>query len=189
MATSTRHRFLPADPEIFSYDSDGNLTSDGRWTNAWNGENRLIKMETRNDLASSVPDLTLEFKYDSQGRRFKKTVISNSVSTVTYFLYDGWNLIAELDSSLDPIRTYTWGSDLSGTLQGAGGVGGLLAIQDSSDVFYASYDGNGNLTALVDSSDGSIQAQYEYDPFGNILRMTGDYAQRESLQVQHQVPG
>jgi hypothetical protein len=26
------------------YDLDGNLLSDGRWTYAWNGENRLVKM-------------------------------------------------------------------------------------------------------------------------------------------------
>ena len=26
------------------YDLDGNLRSDGRWTYAWNGENRLVKM-------------------------------------------------------------------------------------------------------------------------------------------------
>jgi hypothetical protein len=26
------------------------------------------------------------------------------------------------------LKTYTWGRDLSGSLQGAGGVGGLLAI-------------------------------------------------------------
>ena len=46
----TRHRFVPADPESFTYDPDGNLTSDGRWTNMWNGENRLVTMETRSDL-------------------------------------------------------------------------------------------------------------------------------------------
>ena len=141
-------------------------------------------MKTKDGLVSSVPAVSMYFEYDSQGRRFKKTVISNSVSTTTYFLYDGWNLIAELDSNLNPIRTYTWGSDISGSMQGAGGVGGLLAIQDSSssDVLYASYDGNGNLTALIDSSDGSIQAQYEYDPFGNILRMTGDYAEQNPFR-------
>ena len=47
---------------------------------------------------------------------------------------------------------------------------GLLAIQDSSDTYYASYDGNGNVTALVDASDGSVTAVYEHDPFGNSPR-------------------
>ncbi len=41
-------------------------------------------------------------------------------------VYDNWNLIAELDAlnSMRATRTYTWGPDLSGTLDGAGGVGG-----------------------------------------------------------------
>ena len=36
-------------------------------------------------------------------------------------------------------RSYTWGMDLSGSMQGAGGVGGLLAIHEAS--------GNGSVKA------------------------------------------
>ena len=58
------------------------------------------------------------------------------------YVYAGWNMIAELDASdLSPIRTYVWGLDISGSLQGAGGVGGLLAILDGSDVYAPAYDG------------------------------------------------
>ena len=173
-----------ADPESFTYDPDGNLTSDGRWTNTWNGENRLVKMETRGDLASSVPDVTLEFAYDSQGRRFRKSVVSNSVTNVTYFVYDGWNLVAELDDDLDPIRTYAWGLDVSGSLQGAGGVGGLLAITDASgtNTLYPTFEGNGNVMALVDAADGSVGAVYEYGPFGRTLRSTGPAADENPLR-------
>ena len=76
-------------------------------------------METRSGLSSSVRDLTVEFGYDSQGRRFKKTVTSNAVSSTTYFLYDGWNLVAEFAHQSTPPHTHTtsyvWGSDLSGS--------------------------------------------------------------------------
>jgi len=41
-----RELFLPHSPESFGYDLDGNLTSDGRWTYSYDGENRLIVMET-----------------------------------------------------------------------------------------------------------------------------------------------
>jgi len=34
------YRFLPRNREIFSYDFDGNLLSDGRWTMTWDAENR-----------------------------------------------------------------------------------------------------------------------------------------------------
>ena len=41
-----------------------------------------------------------------------------------FFVYDGWNLIAEINQ-LDTIETkYVWGLDLSQTMQGAGGVPG-----------------------------------------------------------------
>src|SRR4051794_32294648 len=62
-----------------------------------------------------------------------------------------------------PRRTNLWGPDLSGTSQGAGGVGGLIAVREFSldfqPTYFCAYDGNGNIVALVDSSDGTIGAQ------------------------------
>jgi len=49
------------------------------------------------------------------------------------FAYDGWNLVSELNGTNNAvIRAYMWGSDVSGTMRGAGGVGGLLAISSQS---------------------------------------------------------
>ena len=33
--------FLPRTPEVFTYDQDGNQTSDGHWMYTWDAENRL----------------------------------------------------------------------------------------------------------------------------------------------------
>ncbi len=41
--------------------------------------------------------------------------------------------------------------------------------------YYPQYDGAGNLIGLIDDT-GSIAATYEYDPFGNIIRVSGSYA-------------
>jgi len=126
--------------------------------------------------------LQLEFVYYSQGRRVKKTVSTwNGSSFVqageTLSLYDGWNLLAEIDSSSQSvIRSYTWGMDLSGGMLGAGGFGGLLSVEKGADVFLPSYDHNGNITAYSDAS-GSVVAEFEYDPFGRLLRETGDHTQ------------
>ena len=49
------------------------------------------------------------------------------MQTCRRFVYDGWNVVLVLDGSSNLKRKYTWGLDLSGTLQGAGGIGGLLA--------------------------------------------------------------
>lgn len=176
--------FLAATPEDFSHDEDGNLLSDGRWTCTWNAENRLIGMETvAGAVSAGTPKQKLTFSYDAQGRRFRKEVYdwdaavsAYQLSSRTLFVYDGWNLIAELDDSGAPARTFTWGVDLSGTLQGAGGVGGLLAILDlqSSIFHYPAYDGNGNVMALADET-GSIIGHYGYGPFGEPLRVSGEY--------------
>jgi RHS repeat-associated protein len=69
--------------------------------------------------------------------------------------------------------------NLSGTSQGAGGVGGLLEISyygsSTTDCFPA-YDGNGNVMACINAADGAGVAQLDYDPFLGIIRATGPMA-------------
>jgi YD repeat-containing protein len=58
--------FVPQTAEIFLYDLDGNLTVNGRWTNSWNGEKRLIGMVCQTNAASGSKR-RLTFGYDYQG--------------------------------------------------------------------------------------------------------------------------
>jgi RHS repeat-associated protein len=44
-------------------------------------------------------------------------------------------------------------------------------------VYFPVYDGNGNVMGYVRASDGGMVAQYEYGPFGELLRATGPLAQ------------
>ncbi|WP_038167727.1 RHS repeat-associated core domain-containing protein, partial [Verrucomicrobium sp. BvORR106] len=111
--------------------------------------------------------------------------------TDTRFVYDGWNLVAEVGylgtapdappaTSVAPRpflrRTYLWGQDLSGSLQGAGGVGGLLAITRHehgavpSKDYWVTGDLNGNVIGLT--TENGLRAFYEYDPFGKPLRVS-----------------
>jgi RHS repeat-associated protein len=121
----------------------------------------------------------LQFVYDWQGRRIQKKSVSNwngSSYVAQYtnrFHYDGWNLIAELNGANNAlIRSYIWGSDLSGSIQGAAGVGGLLTVKPASgDSLFAAYDGNGNVSGLVDATTGTNAAQYVYGPFGEMLQI------------------
>ena len=46
---------------------------------------------------------------------------------------------------------------------------------DTGAYFYA-YDGNGNVAGLVSAGKGTTSAQYEYGPFGELLRATGPMA-------------
>jgi len=192
-ATNTGNVYLPQTPETSTHDADGNLTQDGHWDYTWDGENRLIAMQTRTAVTNSgVPNQRLEFSYDPQSRRISKTV-SNRVSGVWNlvsahrFLYDGWNLLAILNPQLSIVQSFAWGLDLSGSLQGAGGVGGLLWVSEISNgqisnSHAACYDGNGNVTALVNFSDASVTARYEYGPFGEPLRQTGVMAEANAFR-------
>ena len=160
-------------PQSFAYDNDGNTTNDGIWTYTWNGENRLIKMEK-----SGVTKL--EFAYDYIGRRTEKKVyswVNNawSLASTEKYVYNGWNVIAVYDGNNALQKSYLWGIDLSGSLQGAGGVGGLLAENDNSTSYYPCYDGNGNVRAYVDNTGTSV-ADYEYGPFGQITPKSGSKA-------------
>jgi RHS repeat-associated protein len=175
--TTIGNIYLPKTQEMFAYDADGNLTNDGRWMFTWDAENRPISM-----LSSNVVDgakKKLDFVYDWRGRRRSKVVSTWSGSAfnptaTNRFVYDDWNLIAELDPTNNLIRSYVWGLDLSATMWEAGGVGGLLAVNIATNgVHFAVYDSAGNVSALVSGTNGAISAQYEYGAFGELTRASG----------------
>src|ERR1019366_6092991 len=97
------------------------------------------------------------------------------------YLYDGMRVIQERDTNNTPLVSYTRGLDLSGSLQGAGGIGGLLARSSgyssgawTSHAYYHA-DGNGNIDCLIDGSQSTV-ATYRYDPFGNTVSQSGTLA-------------
>ena len=167
-----------------SYDLDGNATSyplpaiaGANATMVWDAENRLI--EVKNGAVTAAT-----YQYDYLGRRISKTV----GAVTTSYIYDGWNLIADYqiqNSQFTLHHSYTWGMDLSGSMQGAGGVGGLLSVNDTAASYYPIYDGNGNVSEYLDTS-GVVQAHYEYDAFGNTIVSNGakvaDFSHRFSTK-------
>jgi len=176
--------FVPKTAEVFGYDADGNLTNDGRWSYTWDAENRITSF-TRNSAAPVGSRVKLDCQYDSKSRRTQKIVSTWNGSTyvaqsTNKFVYDGWNLIAILDSNSSLLASFQWGIDASGTLQGAGGVGGLLSMTvhqgTNAGTYLYCYDGNHNVTTLVNATNGAVAAQYEYDVFGRPLRATGPLA-------------
>lgn len=179
----TGNVYVAKQPEVFSYDADGNLTNDGRWAYIWDGENRLVTMTVNTNVG---PQYQLTFGYDYQGRRVQKIVATNSVALSTNkFLYDGWNLVAETKPDNSKIRTYMWGNDLSGSLQGAGGVGGLLEVSyygSSTTNCFPAFDGNGNVAALINAADGTVAANYDYAAFGEPIRVTGVMAKNNPFR-------
>ena len=148
-------------------DADGNLISFGAWGYGWDAENRLTSV-----TSNGVP--VLSNSYDYRHRRVRKA----TPAAVRDMVYDGWNLIQEsvvFTNGTASISHNYWGLDLSGSLQGAGGVGGLLAVKIGGQIYIPFYDNNGNISEYVDTL-GNIRAHYEYSPFGETVAQTGDLA-------------
>jgi len=162
----------------YSYDLNGNLLSDGNRNFAYDDENELTNVWVANAWQSV-------FVYDGKLRRRIESDYTWQNGTwletnEIHFIYDGNVVIQERDANNLPKETYTRGNDLSGTLQGAGGIGGLLARTDSGllnagSMFAQAYyhaDGNGNVTCLIYTNQ-QIAAKYLYDPYANTLAMSG----------------
>jgi RHS repeat-associated protein len=171
--------------QSFTYDADGNLTGDGVWSYQYDAENRLVRMETTTAAENAgLTHWVLEFKYDYMGRRVQKRTnnVTEDTDVYTGFAYDGWNAVAEFSVSSPTsatshtwgtmLRSFTWGLDVAGSLDAAGGVGALVQIVDHANgrTYFPTYDGSGDVAALVDQADGALAAIYEYSPFGEPLR-------------------
>ena len=149
-------------------DTDGNMISYNDWTFSWDAENRLV--------GASNGATVLSFTYDYISRRVSKTASGQT----RQFQYDGWNMIAEHAGS--STNYYVWGLDLSGSLQGAGGVGGLLADVKNGATYYPCSDANGNITDYLQfqvsnfTFQVSTVAHFEYSPFGQVTFQSGEMA-------------
>ncbi|MBI4658078.1 MAG: hypothetical protein HY735_04370 [Verrucomicrobia bacterium] len=89
----------------FTHDADGNLLTDGTWSNTWDGENRLTKIEAKSGVPAGAKRKG-EYEYDYLGRRVAKKVYFWDSGSGSYvlgmqrrFVYDGWNVLVELDGS------------------------------------------------------------------------------------------
>jgi RHS repeat-associated protein len=178
--------FVPKTPEVPIYDLDGNLTQDGRWTYYWDGENRLVGLTALGSIPASARKKVL-FSYDEQHRRIQTLVYDVNPQSGGYEatpskairgVYDGATLIAETTLNNMAVREYLWGSDLSNSISDAGGISGLVAEVDATSgvSYFPTFDGNGNLVRLVDTSSALVVGSYEYNVFGELMRLTGDAA-------------
>ncbi|MBN1492148.1 MAG: RHS repeat-associated core domain-containing protein, partial [Phycisphaerae bacterium] len=99
----------------------------------------------------------------------------------------GWNVVLVLDANNDTQRKYTWGLDLSGTVHAAGGIGGLLAVEETatqgSPAYWYSYDGNGNVGQVIAADGQSAVAKYEYGPYGNLIASSGTYVDANPFRL------
>jgi len=57
-----------------------------------------------------------------------------------------------------------------------------LGSETEAAIYFPAFDGNGNVTTLVNSDNGAVEAKYDYSPFGKVLTMTGSYAETNPMR-------
>jgi hypothetical protein len=146
-------------------------------TNKSYGQNRRTVIESRAWVAPAARRRE-QWTHLPDGRWVERIVSTNNGAAydpafTNRYVWDGQVLLAVLDDGNNLVLSFLRGLDLSGTLEGAGGVGGLLWLNSGANgAHFCAYDGNGNVAALCAASDGSETGRYEYGPFGEPLRLT-----------------
>jgi RHS repeat-associated protein len=100
---------------------------------------------------------TFSFKYDPSGRRIQK-----SGASTTNYVYDGANVIEEVDQNGNLLAKYSQGA----------GIDEPLSELRSGAISYYEQDGIGSVTSLS-GNGGALANTYAYDSFGNLTNSTG----------------
>ncbi len=142
----------------YTYDANGNLTSDGTKTYLWNALNQLIEVKEGTTTVAT-------FEYDGEGRRTEKV----AAGVTHQYIYDAEDIVEERisGSTSDTIRYY----------HGVG-IDEPLARKNSGDVVtYYVADHLGSIVQET-SASGAVSLEREYDPWGVALQgsSTSGYA-------------
>jgi RHS repeat-associated protein len=160
VSTITGKYTVQKTPEQFTYDDDGNLLSDGKFTYTWNAENRLVEIHNSSFLIRN--------SYDYMGRRISKKVYTHNGTTWVLdkeqkFVYNGYKQIASFDSMGNAYvlaRTYLW--------QPTGQDVPLWTKNHTTNAIYIYIeDGNKNIRSMEDINGHEV-ATYDYTPFGSV---------------------
>ena len=139
------------------YEANGNTTSSGGITAAYDFENHLIQKGG------------VTIVYDGDGNRVSKTV----GGVTTLYLVDTQNptgyaqVIAEEAPNTAPTVPYVYGLERVSQRRTVV-INGTFTTQ----IRFFDYDGHGSVRALTDPS-GTVTDTYDYDAFGNLIHQTG----------------
>lgn len=194
VASQTVTLNLPASTETIQTSLAGNTVSDSLVEYLYDARNQLRRVTDK----IGSPRIQSIYDYYPDGRRARKTVSvwtngTWQVARSHQFIYDNWNLLEEVVSNQTTVATrdYLWGLDLAGMRDGqgdqkAGGVGGLLAITESTgsstNILLPVADHVGTIHALIAVTTNSVPcvpfvaAAYEYTPIGDLVSADGAYA-------------
>jgi RHS repeat-associated protein len=156
------NRMLENSKFVYTYDKNGNLTGK---VSPETGEMTKFAYTSTNQLKEvDMPDGTkVNYTYDVAGRRTQKSITKNNQTNTTTYIYDGQDIIAELDSNDHPIATYTNGPGIDQPL--------MMTKYEETDStataknYYYHADALGSITALTNDS-GAIVEKVSYNAYG-----------------------
>ncbi len=163
------NRLLEDQDWLYTYDADGNLTSK---TNKMNGDihtytfdsqNRLIAFALTPGASSITQPVSAGYRYDYSGNRIERSVTNTTGTTVTRFVYEAQDIIAEYDGANTLIRSYQQGP----------GIDRPIASKESTPQQTYVVDFLGSIVRLTDST-GTTFASNTYDSFGQQLSGAAD---------------
>jgi RHS repeat-associated protein len=137
--------------QSFTYDANGNMTSDGSRTYAWDAENILIK------ITEGTKTTDLEYDGFHHGTRILER---NGATTLSdrRFIWDGNTLVEQRN----------WTSTTAAQRYFPQGV------QQGTNKFFYTRDHLGSIREVVNNS-GSVVARYDYAPYGRRTKLSGTF--------------
>ncbi|GAF11231.1 wall-associated protein precursor [Bacillus sp. JCM 19046] len=138
--------------ESLTYDKNGNRLTDGAYSYTWDAADQITAITKKGE---SNPFVT--YAYDEDGRRIQKAVRTS----VTNYFYggDSLNVLYETNGSNAVTNTYTYSDS-----------GQLVSMKKGSTKYYYHYNAHCDIIGISDK-DGNRLATYEYDAWGNPLKV------------------
>ncbi len=143
-------RLVEAGVEKLTYDANGNLVRregpTGTTSYEYDAEERLVRVHGADGKSTA-------FGYGPTGERVWK----RDAAGITYYLYDGLDVVQELDEKGSPKAAYAHGP----------GIDQPLAMLREGKSYYYHADRLGSIR-LVTNERGEVAAAYDYDAYGNM---------------------
>ena len=114
----------------------------------WDGQYRLMAAVTTNGAANEA------YGYDVLGRR----VWTVCDGVTNWHVYDGEQVVADVDAEGSVVRSYMWGPGIDNLLS-------MTVYGGTTNTYYALKDHLGSVLALTDNA-GNIVESYRYDAWG-----------------------
>ncbi len=137
----------------FTYDANGNLTQDDQRIYKWDAENRLVQIGF---LAQ--PGITETFRYDGLNHLVVSDLTNGSTVTETHYFWCGETLCEERNGRDKVIKRYF--------------VEGEEAPAAGTLLYYGT-DQIGSVRDVLSAQTGGLIASADYDPFGNLIKSSG----------------